>query len=50
MQFLADENSKHKFRCHGCSKLVTMFVVALLLAGHFVPWNLRGVYMQPWPT
>ena len=47
MQFLADENSKQKFHCHGCSKLVTMFVVALSLAGHFVPWNLPGVYMQP---
>jgi len=27
-----------------------MFVVVLSLAGHFVPWNLRGVYMQPWST
>jgi len=27
-----------------------MFIVALSLAGHFVPRNLRGVYMQPWPT
>jgi len=50
MQFLADENSKQKFHCHGCSKLVTMFAVALSLAGHFVPWNLCGVYMQPLPT
>ena len=50
MQFLADENSKEKFRCHGYSKLVTMFVVALSLAGHFVPCNLPGVYMQPCPT
>jgi len=30
--------------------IVTMFVVVLSLAGHFVPRNLRGVYMQPLPT